>query len=169
MIHPLVLQLRSELRLFYLDDGTLGGPEEGVLRDLEFIEREAASLGLHLNRSKIELICMEQGDKKILCAAPTLCKVLPEQATILGSPIGQRNSIDTSLADKAQALKTMGTRLSHKHDAITLLRHSIAIPRVMYLLRTAPCFLTPLVKSFDLELRSCLSTILNVNLVDDST
>ena len=39
----------------------------------------------------------------------------------------------------------------------------------MYLLRTAPCFLSPLLKSFDLELRSCLSTILNVNLVDDST
>ena len=171
VIHPLVLQLRSELRLFYLDDGTLGGPEEGVLRDLEFIEREAASLGLHLNRSKTELVCTEQGGKKILCAAPTLCKVLPEQATILGSPIGQRDSIDTSLADKAQALKTTGTRLSHfsKHDAITLLRHSIAIPRVMYLLRTAPCFLSPLLKSFDLELRSCLSTILNVNLVDDST
>ncbi len=95
---------------------------------------------------------------------PTLCKVLPEQATILGSPIGQRYLIDTSLADK-----TMGTRLSHKHDAITLLRHSIAIPRVMYLLRTAPCFWFPLLKSFDLELRSCLSTILNVNLVDDLT
>ena len=63
----------------------------------------------------------------------------------------------------------MGTRLSHKHDAITLLRHSIAIPRVMYLLRTAPCFWFPLLKSFDLELRSCLSTILNVNLVDDLT
>ena len=45
VIHPLVLQLGSELRLFYLDDGTLGGPEEEVLRDFEFIECEAASLG----------------------------------------------------------------------------------------------------------------------------
>ena len=105
-----------------------------------------------------------------MCAAPTLCNVLPEQAIILGSPIGQRDSIDTSLADKAQELKTMGTRLSHfsKHDAITLLRHSIAIPRIMYLLRTAPCFWSPLLESFDLELRSCLSTILNADLVDDS-
>ena len=93
VIHPLVLQLGSELRLFYLDDGTLGGPEEEVLRDFEFIECEAASLGLYLNRSKTELICAEQDGKKIMCAAPTLCKVLPEQATILGSTIGQRDSI----------------------------------------------------------------------------
>ena len=69
VIHPLVLQLRPELCLFYLDDGTSGGPEEGVLRDLEFIEREAASLGLHLNHSITELICTKQGGKKILCAA----------------------------------------------------------------------------------------------------
>ena len=169
VIHPLVLQLKSELRIFYLDDGTLGGPEREVLLDLKVIEREAEYLGLHLNHSKTELICAEQAGTNILDAAPTLCKVSPELAIILGSPIGQRASIDTSLADKIQALKTMGARLSHfsKHDAITLLRHSIAILRVLYLLRTAPCFQSPLLKSFDLELRSCLSSILNVDLVDD--
>ena len=80
MIHPLVLQLQSELHLLYLDDGTLGGPEEEVLQDFDHI----------------------------------------------------------------------------------------AIPRILYLLRTAPCFRFPLLKSFDLELCSCLSAILNVDLVDDS-
>ena len=170
VIHPLILQLRSELRIFYLDDGTLGGPEEEVLRDFQFIEREAEYLGLNLNRSKTELICAEQAGRKILDTAPTLCKVPLEQAVILRSPIGQRDSSDTSLADKTQALKTMGARLSHfsKHDAITLLRYSIAIPKVLYLLRTAPCFQSPLLKFFDLELRSCLSAILNVDLVDNS-
>ena len=69
---PLVLQLRSELCLFYLDDGTLGGPEEGVLRDLDFIEREAASLGLHLNRSKTELICRSKAARRS-CVLPLLC------------------------------------------------------------------------------------------------
>ena len=65
----------------------------------------------------------------------------------------------------------MGARLSHfcKHDAITLLHHSIAIPRVLHLLRTTPCFQSPLLKSFDLKLRSCLSAILNVDLVDGLT
>ena len=33
-IHPLVSQLRSEFKVFYLDDGTLRGSVESVLRDL---------------------------------------------------------------------------------------------------------------------------------------
>ena len=160
--------------IFYLDDGTLGGPEEEVLRDFQFIECEAEYLGLDLNESKTELIWAEQASRKILDAALTLYKVPLEQAVILGSPIGQRGSIDTTLADKTQAMgdktQPMGTRLSHfsKNDAITLLRYFIAIPKVLYLLRTAPCFQSLLLKSFDLELRSCLSAILNVDLVDNS-
>ena len=90
VIHPLVLQLRSELRIIYLDDSILGGPEREVLQDLQFIDREAEYLGLHLNHSKTDLICAKQAGKRILDAAPTLCKVSPEQAVILGSPIGQR-------------------------------------------------------------------------------
>ena len=56
VIHPLVLQLKSEFRIFYLDDGTLGGMETEVLQDLQWVEREAALLGLHLNHHKTELI-----------------------------------------------------------------------------------------------------------------
>lgn len=65
--------------------------------------------------------------------------------------------------------RTMGIRLSHfsKHDVITLLHYSIAIPRTLYLLKTLPCFRSLLLKSFDQELLSCLNTILNVDLVDD--
>ena len=63
VIQPLILQLKSEFRLFYLDDGTIGGSEPEVLEDLRFVEQEAASLGLHLNRSKTELICTEPAGK----------------------------------------------------------------------------------------------------------
>ena len=89
VIYPLILQLKSEFRLFYLDDGTIGGSEPEVLEDLRFVEQEAASLGLHLNRSKTELICTESAGKQILAAAPDLCRVSPSGATLLGSPKGQ--------------------------------------------------------------------------------
>ena len=52
-IHPLVSQLRSEFKVFYLDDGTLGGSVECVLRDLQQLEIVAAELGLQLNHQKM--------------------------------------------------------------------------------------------------------------------
>ena len=44
-MHPLITPLKSEFRVFYLDDGTIGGPKE-VLQDLQYIECQAAHLGL---------------------------------------------------------------------------------------------------------------------------
>ena len=49
--------LKSSFAVFYLDDGTLGGSLQEVLRDLRLEEEEAGKLGLHLNQGKLELIC----------------------------------------------------------------------------------------------------------------
>ena len=47
-IHDLTTQLNSGFRV-YLDDGTLGGRCDEVIRDLEVVERVAEQLGLQLN------------------------------------------------------------------------------------------------------------------------
>ena len=80
---------------------------------------------------------------------------------VLGSPIGKSDSINTAIIDKANALKIIVSRLCYlnRHDALLLLGHSFAIPKILYTLRTAPCS-----HSFDDELRSILSTVLNINL-----
>lgn len=170
-IHPLITPLISELRIFYLDDGTLGGPEEDVLQDLEYVEREAATLGLQLNHAKTELICEEPAGTVLLHSYPDLCKVPPDETVLLGSPIGQLSSIDAVISSKVSALRTMSSRLQYlqKQDALLLLRQSFAIPKIMYCLRTAPCFLSPTIRAFDQELRSALSCILNANLDAHST
>ena len=85
-IHPLITSLKLEYRVFYLDDGTIGGPKEEVLQDLQYIECQAAHLGLSLNHSKTELICEDSGGRQLLQAVPDLCKVKPENATLLGAP-----------------------------------------------------------------------------------
>ena len=56
-IHEMCRKLKSELSIFYRDDGTLGGQWEDVVNDLTLIEEEARDLGLLLNRNKTELIC----------------------------------------------------------------------------------------------------------------
>lgn len=45
-----------------------------------------------------------------------------------------------------------------------LLRHAIGIPKVLYLLRTAPCFHSPILAVFDDTLQQILSSVLNVDL-----
>ena len=55
------------------------------------------------------------------------------------------------------------------HDALLLLHHSFAIPKVLYILRTAPCFVSDRLEKFDDVLCNVLSNILNVDLALEST
>ena len=170
-IHPLVSQLRSEFKVFYLDDGTLGGSVESVLRDLQQLEIVAAELGLQLNHQKSELICDDVPTKEaMLLEILGLRSVHCSNATLLGTPIGSEECINDIIREKAGMLELMGDRLSllPSHDALLLLRHSFAILKVLYLVRTAPCFLSPELRSFDDLLRHLLSSIVNIPLSDES-
>ena len=66
-IHKMAAKLKSELAIFYLDDGTLGGNWEDVVNDMKMIEDEARDLGLLLNRSKTELIIMFGSHNQGVC------------------------------------------------------------------------------------------------------
>ena len=56
------------------------------------------------------------------------------------------------------------------HDSIILLRYSLAIPKLMYILRTAPCFLSSVLGEYDKCLCSIVSSITNVSMsVVDAT
>lgn len=57
-IHSMCSQLVSELNLFYLDDGTLGGSVEDLRHDLEVVKQKGAEIGLQLNSQKSEIICI---------------------------------------------------------------------------------------------------------------
>ena len=89
-IHELTIQLESDLCMFYLDDRTLGGSPDEVLRDLRLLEQGAAELGLTLNHEKPEVISYNSASRKaLLTATPDLCVTNPDCATLLGSPLGR--------------------------------------------------------------------------------
>ena len=94
-IHELGSQLESELCLFYLDDGTLGGSVESLKHDLEVVERLGAQIGLQLNSQKTEIVCCPDTDIKdcLLLSLPGAHVMDPTKATLLGSPIGDESSI----------------------------------------------------------------------------
>ena len=138
--------LKSELRIFYLDDGTLGGLLSDVLRDIEMIKKEAGIVGLELNPQTSEVIGTNSGlIASLQSALPGVRVVDPTAATLLGSPIGNTGSIAAAIDTKTAMLKCLCERLHYLtyHDAYLLLRHSLAIPKLLYLLRTSPCFSHP--------------------------
>jgi hypothetical protein len=157
--------------VFYLDDGTIGGSLEDVHHDLLMVEEKAALLGLQLNRTKTELVCDDANTRdSMLSVVSELRAVCCSEASLLGTPIGSAELIDNTITSKIQKLRLMGDkfRFLKSQDALSLLRHSFAIPKVLYILRTAPCFLSEQLGVFDSDLRRLLSTILNVDLDNDS-
>ena len=170
-VHHLLGSLRSEFKIFYLDDGTLGGDLHDVSEDLQQIEMAAEELGLILNHHKSEIICVDEHTKQsILSVSPHLQCVDPSEACLLGSPIGGSGSIEAVLSSKKKSLELLGERLKllHSHDALCLLRNALALPKILYVLRTAPCFSSPILSDLDQIQRSLLEAICNVSLNDVS-
>ena len=109
-------QLRSELIIFYLDDGTLGGSVEDITQDMQIVEQEAEKLGLHLNHAKSKIISHDhRAVTSMLEAVPDLYPVRPELAILLGSPIGGEEGVNKSISERTEALRVMGDRLLHLH------------------------------------------------------
>ena len=52
-IHNLTTKLKSELRSFYLDNGTLGDSVEEMVADIHFVKNLASEVDLDLNLSKL--------------------------------------------------------------------------------------------------------------------
>ena len=83
----------------------------------------------------------------------------------LGCPIGDLHCVSAVLVDKIHLLKVMGERLQHifTHDAFLLLRHSFALPKLLYTLRTSPCFLSPSLQLYNDALSSIMSSVFNID------
>ena len=143
--------LKSDLNVFYSDDGTIGGTLEDITADLKLIEEQGKDLGLQLmiNVEKSELIAKDQSSaSNVLSIFPGLQYVPPAQASLLGSPLGEEAMV-ISLETQIHQLKVIGERLHHlhSHDAITILHHSFAVPKLLHVLWTSPAFLSPLLLS----------------------
>ena len=116
----------------------------------------------------------EYPKSEIISSDPSICKCLssslpgapviaPSRATLLGSPIGDNECVSAAIQDKVNTLQRMSDHLAFlsAHDALLLLRSSFSIPKLLYLLQSAPCFASDTLKVYDLVLASTLSKITN--------
>ena len=116
-IYSMVSNLESELCIWYFDDESIGGTADVVERDSERVRCEAS---FYISR----VVTRCDGHFTIL----------------LGSPIME--SLSRAITNRMDNLKVMEGRLRYlsSQDALLLLHHAFAIPKLLYLLRSAPCF-----------------------------
>ena len=170
VLHQQSVHLRSEFQVLYLDDVTLGGSCEDLIHDIQ-VMRDAAALGLSLNVTKCEIVCNDNlSCDTLLVALPDAQLVKVSQAQLLGSPVGDDECVATAVMDKVEVLRRLGERLHllTAHDALILLRNCFALPKLLYILRTAPCFRSVTLESYDDCLREILGTVTNNLLERDS-
>ena len=131
------------------------------------VERTAEDLGHQLNRGKSEVIAHDSCSlEPLLAIAPELTVTSPKQAILLGLPLGNAESVSRSIGEKTEQLEVMGDRLQHlhAHDAILLLCHALAIPKLLYTLSTSPCYASLELVTYDNVLRAIISSVTHTHL-----
>ena len=90
--HRVIQKTKSELNIWYIDDGTLGGQCTDLLHDIEINESEG--IGLSLNYSKCKLITANNELHNVISnKLPSVKHINPDDAIILGAPVGGQDSI----------------------------------------------------------------------------
>jgi hypothetical protein len=171
-IQPIIATLTSALNMWYLDDGTLGGDPHTVLHDFNQIITLSEKIGLELNFEKCELAILgpQSNNTQIFNSfnelAPGISTISPNNIELLGAPL-HINSIENAFNKKITALKTLSDRLENlpSHISFYLLKHSLSIPRLTYILRCSPVWKYPhLLERYDTILQNSLETITNCKL-----
>ena len=168
-IHPLLTEIQSEFVSGYLDDIAIGGEASIAISDVKRLELAAKTFGLSLNYNKCEVIGLSNLTRSLWDSADLYFKETSLiDATLLGTPIQAGVGVDNALASKIADLEVMTSRLSllPAHAALFLIKNALAIPKLIYLLRTAPCAESTKLMLYDNMLKQSLSSLLNVEMTD---
>ena len=90
--------------------------------------------------------------------------------SLLGAPIFT-SAVQSVLKPKIENLKLMVSRLKQidSHEALFLLSHCFGIPKLIYFLRSSPCFMSPeILEEFDTVIKDSVVDILNISLSEFS-
>ena len=164
---------RTQYNVWYLDDGNLSDHYRTVLEDLKRIIASADEYGLSLEKTKCYLIfvgnCNESYEKRIKTLFEEIFPGIKvedhENLETSGSPMGA-NAHWVLLNKKMIQLERLSevvTKLD-AHCGFYLLKNCFSLPKLLYFLRTSPCFEElDLLQQYDSIICKSLSKIWNVN------
>jgi len=100
---------------------------------------------------KCEIITDDFTEINTLAAFNDFIRVNKEDITLLGAPVLKGKAQDKAIQDKIDDLTTGVERLKHlqAHDALVILKNSLAMPKLLYLLRSSQCSNYPLLRQFN--------------------
>ena len=134
------------INIWYLDDATFGGPAESVCEDLRRIIPMLSDIGLEVNPTKSEVsnVSCHNFQSVLLAiesALPRVTVTEREDLSILKAPI-DINGCRTEVFKAVERLSTMSRRLESidAHPAFFLLRNCLSMPRLIFKLRSSPCY-----------------------------
>ena len=167
-IQELMDSLSADLNLSYLDDLTLGGPEEAIAQDVQRIINVGDCIGLQLNIAKCELISspnFQVSDATLRSFSHSSIA----DTSLLGAPLFPGVVLDEAWAAGCSELSRAVERPKRigSLGGLILLRFSFSAPRVQHLLRCSPSVDHPALLEFDELLRLTVSLISNSVLSDN--
>jgi len=162
-IQPLLQSLSSPLVSGYMDDVTIGGPEDRVASDVDTVRRRGEEIGLQLNCKKCEVIHQTASTEPVF---QHFIHLDVSNACLLGAPLTTGPAMDSALETRCAELSRVSGRLRavSSHDALILLRASFSAPKLLHTLRSSPCAGHPTLQKFDDTLRECICSIANADL-----
>jgi hypothetical protein len=177
-VNHIIQRIETEVNIWFLDDGNFAGPYKEVLIAFQYLMAESAKIGLEVKPTKCELVFLgnpsEEKLSEILAAFKAVCDVVvteKDDLIMLGAPLGHRAAV-TCLSSKKDDLDRIVERLKSidSHYALFLLKNCFYMPKLLYFLRTAPCYKEEeLLEAFDSTIVDALETICNVKLDEFSS
>jgi len=96
---------KSAFNCWYMDDGTISGAVEQLMKDFRVIVKEGEKFGLVVNTRKCKVITDDDDViEKFRLVAPEITHVRTSAVMLLGAPAGSKQSIDAVLENKLQEL-----------------------------------------------------------------
>lgn len=171
-IQAVVASLLWEFVLFYLDDETIAGSYESVLKDFETVIKECGKLGLEINPTKCELYFCSEVDPDVVSRFNeiSLGIIVVNELTLLGAPITDSAFVGV-FNKKLRQLRLLFERLidlDNCHIAYYMLKNCLSVLKLVFLLRTSPTWNhKDLIDEVDDCIKSSLETLSNSKLDRD--
>ena len=135
-------ELKDTLALWYLDDGSMAGPSDQLLRAWDIVQEESRKIGLRVNARKCEIWTADGVDADWLKAFPDeVVRVADEGFELLGATIGSAKFCQEFVKKRVQRVREVIEKLPVLDDPqmeLILLRSCIGFPKFGFTLRSAP-------------------------------
>ena len=134
-------ELKDSLSLWYLDDGSMAGPGEELLKAWKIVEEEAKKIGMRVNVKKCEIWSPEGHEKWQDDFPEQVVRLKGEGFELLGAPIGTKEFCEEYARKRVMKVKEVVAKLPLLADPqmeLVLLRSCIGLPKFGFTLRSAP-------------------------------